>query len=268
MDFVKKHYEKIILSLVLAGLVGALVFLPVVISTDKQKQEDMKNALINPRPTPIPDLDMSRQDNVIQRLQAGCQYDFNTTNKLFNPLKWVKQPDGQFYPVRPGHEIGADAVKVTKITPLYFIVTLDDVRTNEPNARYTIGTVNQAATTRYLQMKKQRDYVSMDDRKGKLLLFSLEKVVGPPEDPDQLILKLNDTGEEAPVSRAKPFQRVDGYDADLKYPPEKLTFSACRLNQTIMFGGDNYTIVDIKPDEVVLLAQSNQKKTTIRLTQP
>ena len=33
MDFVKKHYEKIILSAVLLGVVGFLVFLPFVIST-------------------------------------------------------------------------------------------------------------------------------------------------------------------------------------------------------------------------------------------
>jgi hypothetical protein len=31
MDFVKKHYEKILLSVVLLGLVGALVFLPFLI---------------------------------------------------------------------------------------------------------------------------------------------------------------------------------------------------------------------------------------------
>ena len=37
MDFVKKHYEKIILGAVLLGLVGALVFLPVLISGDQQK---------------------------------------------------------------------------------------------------------------------------------------------------------------------------------------------------------------------------------------
>jgi hypothetical protein len=34
-----------------------------------------------------------------------------------------------------------------------------------------------------------------------------------------LILKLSD-GETATVSKDKPFQRVDGYSADLKYDPE------------------------------------------------
>ena len=35
MDFVKKHYEKILLGVVLLGLVGALVFLPYWIRYDR-----------------------------------------------------------------------------------------------------------------------------------------------------------------------------------------------------------------------------------------
>ena len=37
MDFVKKHYEKILLTVVLLGLVGALVFLPFLIASDQQR---------------------------------------------------------------------------------------------------------------------------------------------------------------------------------------------------------------------------------------
>jgi hypothetical protein len=49
---------------------------------------------------------------------------------------------------------------------------------------------------------------------------------------------------------------------DLKYPPENKTFPGLRVNSVISFGGDSYTIVDIKADEVVLSAQSNQKRYT------
>ena len=40
MDFVKKHYEKILLTVVLLGLVGALVFLPFLIANDQQTVSD------------------------------------------------------------------------------------------------------------------------------------------------------------------------------------------------------------------------------------
>ena len=35
MDFLKKHYEKILLGVVLLGLVGAMVFLPFLILHDR-----------------------------------------------------------------------------------------------------------------------------------------------------------------------------------------------------------------------------------------
>ena len=36
MDFIKKHYEKIMLGVVLLGLVGVLVFMPFLIPSDRQ----------------------------------------------------------------------------------------------------------------------------------------------------------------------------------------------------------------------------------------
>src|SRR5277367_3482315 len=145
MDFIKKHYEKIVLSVVLLGLVGALVFLPVLISNDRQKQEDMKEEVIPKRPKPLQPLDMSRQDNVIARLQSPYDLDFSTTNRLFNPLEWKKDYSGNLIKIVTGHEIGASAAVVTKITPLYLVLTLDAVQTNEMGAIYVIGVEHQAA---------------------------------------------------------------------------------------------------------------------------
>ncbi len=47
MDFIKKHYDKIILSAVLLGVVGFLVFLPFVISSEQAALHDDGN-----RPSP------------------------------------------------------------------------------------------------------------------------------------------------------------------------------------------------------------------------
>ncbi len=47
MDFVKKHYEKILLAVVLLGLVGALVMLPFMIASDRDRQEQMKEGIIH-----------------------------------------------------------------------------------------------------------------------------------------------------------------------------------------------------------------------------
>jgi len=47
MDFIKKNYEKIILSLVLLGVVGALIALPFVIQKDKDDMSAMTDSVIS-----------------------------------------------------------------------------------------------------------------------------------------------------------------------------------------------------------------------------
>ena len=141
MDFLKKHYEKIILVAVLLGVVGFLVFLPFVIAADKKEIDDKRTTFI-PNPKPLPPLDMSRQDSVMTRLQSPANFDFSTRNKLFNPIMWKRDASGALIPIKSGNEIGAGAVVVTKITPLYLVVTLLQVETNTASPRYDIGLTN------------------------------------------------------------------------------------------------------------------------------
>jgi hypothetical protein len=263
MDFIKKHYEKILLSAVLLGLVGALVCMLFIIPADKQQLDDMSSQVINGTVKPLPDLDLTNENNALVRLQSLYQLDFDTTNKLFNPVEWQKTPDGKLIKIKNGNEVGVGAAVVTRITPLYLILSLDSVVTNDVGARYGIGVEHQAASNPALRRKQSR-YVSEDDRKKDL--FTLLEVKGAPENPDQLVLKLTDTGETATVSKDKPFQRVDGYAADLKYDPEKKNFNTRRAGTMVSFGGEDYNIVAIDSSTVILSAQSNQKRTTLQYT--
>jgi hypothetical protein len=261
MDFVKKHYEKVLLSAVLFGLVVALVFLPFIIAADKQKQDDMSSQVINGPVKPLPDLDMTNENNALLRLESPFRLDFDTTNKLFNPIEWQKTSDNILIKIKSGSEVGVGAAVVAKITPLYYVLSLDSLATNDLGARYGIGVERQAAGNPAMRRKQSR-YVSADDRKKDL--FTLLEVKGAPENPDALVLKLTDSGETVTVSKDKPFQRVDGYMADLKYDPERKTFNARRVGAMISFGGDDYYIVAIDASAVILSAQSNQKRTTLQ----
>jgi len=262
MDFIKKNYEKIVLGVVLLGLVGALVFLPFLIAGDQQKQKEMSEGIIHGKVLPLPALDMSRQDGVLQRLKSPYQLDFSTTNKLFNPVEWKKDVSGNLIKITTGNEL-VQAVTVTKITPLYLVLALDSVITNALGTppRYAISVERQAAANPAFRRRVQR-YVSVDDPKKDI--FTLVQVQGAPENPTQLILKLADTGEAATLSKDKPFQRVDGYMADLKYDPERFARTGQRIGADLKFAGDDYNIVAIGPNEVILSAASNQKKTTLR----
>jgi len=267
MDFVKKHYEKILLSVVLLGLVGALVFLPFLIISDQDTQRRMKEGIIHVKVAPLPALDLTRETNVFERLESPYKLDFSTTNKLFNPIQWQKTADGRLIKISSSNKVGAGAAVITKITPLCLILTLDSIETNELGARYVISMERQAAALP-AQRGKRQHYASVGERVGeKNDAFTLKEVNGSPADPGtlKLILQLTDTGEIATLSKDKPFRRVDGYAADLKYeldvPPK--TWQGQRIGADLRFNGDDNIIVAINQDTVILLARSNQKKTTL-----
>ncbi|HTY87859.1 MAG TPA: hypothetical protein VMB80_10375 [Candidatus Acidoferrum sp.] len=263
MDFVKKHYEKILLAVVLLGLVGALVFLPFLIERDQRKVEEMSSFVRRPNNKPLAALDLTSQSNLMQRLRSPYVVDFATTNRLFNPLQWQLKPDGSIIPVRPG-TVGPEAVVVTKIMPLYTILTLEAVDTNSlatnaQAARYVISVEHQAAAAPGQRGKRQH-YASAGD---KVDIFKILEIKGTLEDPSQLqmILQLTDTGERVTLTKGQPFRRADGYTADLKYDPENKKWQAQREGSVLKFNFDEYNIVAITPDTVILSARSNQKKT-------
>jgi hypothetical protein len=269
MDFLKKHYEKILLSVVLLGLVvGALVFLLIVIPNDRAELEQLKEGIFHPKAAPLPPLDLSEQDNVLQRLKSPYNLDFSTTNKLFNPVQWQKAANGNLIKIETGKEIGPGAVVITNIIPLYFILTFDSVETNGIAPRYAFAIEDQSAVIPSQRRKRPHSASTNEtiyDRTvtGKNEGFKLESVKGPAENPDALVLKLTDTGETVTLSKGKPFQRVDGYASDLKYDPEGKKWQGQRVGADLKFDNDDYIIVAIHQNEVILSAESNQKKTVL-----
>ena len=268
MDFVKKHYEKILLGFVLLGLVGALVFLPFMIASDQQKLKDMSYGVVHPKAAPLPGLDLTRETDVLGRLQSPYKLDFSTTNKLFNSVPWSKTPDGHLQKLAADNVVSLAVI--TNITPLYLILALDSMETNsmetnEVGTRYVISMERQAAALLAQRVKKQH-YASIGEKVGeKNNAFIVREVSGSPADPGtlKLTVQLTDTGESATLSKDKPFRRVDGYSADLKYDPEKKTWQGQRVGASLKFAGDDYIIVAIDQNSVVLSARSNQKKTTL-----
>jgi hypothetical protein len=259
MDLLKKHYEKILFGAVLLGLLGALIFLPFMIDSDREKLLEIRTGLITPRVKPLPPLNLAEQSNAIQRIESSYRLDFEATNRLFNPVQWQRAVNGDWIKIETGSEVGPRAVKIVKITPLYFILTLDSAQTNEFGARYVIGVERQAAPQPWQRAKRQH-YASVGEKND---TFTITAVNGPPGDPAQLVLQLTDSGETATLAKGKPFRRVDGYMADLTYAPEGKSWDDRRVGDDLKFAGGDYIIVAINQSEVVLSAQSNQKRTTL-----
>jgi hypothetical protein len=259
MDFLKKHYEKILLGVVLLGLVAAMAFLPFLILHDRNVLVTTSSGIIHHAVRPLAPLDLTEQSNAIERLQLPYHLNFETTNRLFNPVEWQKGVNNQLIKIESGNEVGPQAVRITKIVPLYFVLTLDSVETNEFGVRYVIGVERQAAAAAWQRARRQH-YASVGDKNE---AFTIITAKGPPGNPTQLILRLTDSGEQVTLSPNKPFRRTDGYMADLKYGPEGKNWQEQRVGDDLKFAGDDYIIVAINQNEVVLSAKSNQKKTTL-----
>ena len=273
MEFIKRNYEKIILSVVLLGLVGVLACMPVMIFLDRDKMDKLRSTYIPKKPVALSALDMSRQDKVLERLRSPYELDFSMTNKLFNPVQWQKSPDGKLIKIVKGTEVGPGAVVVVKITPLYYIISLVSVDTNGLAPRYSMNIEDQTAQTAALRRKRSH-YVSKGETvtdkliAGKNEGFTLIDVKGPLDNPDQMVVRLADSGETVTLSKSQPFRRVDGYTADLRYDPEKnnttVNAAGLRMGAYLRFADDEYNIIAIDKNDVILLAQSNQKHYTLR----
>jgi hypothetical protein len=256
MDFLKKNYEKILLGVVLAGLVGALVFMPFYIQSDVQKMKDLISTTSNPpNVKALTNLDLTASDAAVGRQKTPLILDFDTGNKLFNSGQWQKALDGSLIPADT--RTGPQVAVVTNITPLYLILTLDSVMTNEFGARYVVSAERQAEKSP-AKRHRQAHYVSPGDKPNDI--FGLVQVKGTPENPDAVVLKMTDSGEVVTVSHDKPFQRVDGYAVDFRYDPEKRAFHGKRAGDTVSFGGVEYIIQAVEQNELILLDPSNQKK--------
>lgn len=259
MDFLKKHYEKVLLGLVLLGLAASIAFLPIKISSERQKLEDLRTGLTHPKVKELTNLDLTVSEAALKRVAAPALVDFSTTNRVFNPVPWQKAADGHLIKLEE-RNIGPKAVQVVKVTPLYLILTFDNVMMGSDNTpKYVVGVQKEAATV-VSQRNKKQSYCRPGEKTD---TFTLAEVKGKPEDPTQLDLVLNDTGDRVSISKDKPFRRVDGYMADLKYAPENKTWSARRNGSQLSFNNEEYNIVAITQNEVVLSAKSNQKKWTV-----
>jgi hypothetical protein len=259
MNFVKKHYEKIFLGVVLLGLFVALLYLPFAIQHNKEELDDIVNGIIQTRPKLLDPLDMSQQDAALGRVQSSYDLDFDTTNRLFNPMKWQKTPDGHWVENLTGNEIAA-GVKVVKITPLNFILRLDSVEAANSfsAARYVISVERQDAPIAP-QRRPRKHYLSVGDKDAELSLIS---VTGPADNP-QLLVQVLTSGEQVTIKKSKPFQEITSYAADLRYPPQNHQWYDQRVDSIINLYGEDYKVVVIEQNDVVISAESNHKKTTL-----
>lgn len=256
MEFLKKNYEKILLVTVLLGLVSALVLLLIIIPQKQSRLEELRTGLLNPHINPLTALDMSLENAALQRAQSPERLDFTTKHKLFNPVLWLMRSDGHLLKIDSDNQIGPGALAITAIKPLYLRVVY-----GEPTADgYLVHVYDEAATRPY---DREKNTIVSVGTPGDI--FTVKSITGPPNNPPVLNLEFNSTHEPVTITPDQAFERVDGYTADLKYPPDPdlAAWENRRIGDRLRFEGAEYKIIAITANTVVVSSQENNKKTTV-----
>jgi hypothetical protein len=264
MQFLKKNYEKIILGVVVIAALGIVAFLPILVSREKQSLDEMEKQVIPPHPKPLDPVDLTKVDAFLGRNKSAVVLDLSRPNKIFNPVRYQLQANGTLLYNPAGKEI--EKLVVTSIRPLMETYSLGSVTVTPGLAtHYAIGIKHDAAA-QPSQRNVKTTYAEMNQTTNNFTVISAD---GPEEDPNSVKLKLTDTGEVVTLTKTKPFQRPEGYIADLTYPPENKAFPNRRKTDysNVCFAGECYKIVDIEESEVVLLQLSNQKNWIKELNQ-
>src|SRR3989442_1325259 len=258
MEFLKKNYEKVILSVVLLGLAVAAALLPIWVSNERRALEEIENRIVTTKPKALKPLDLSTNEAVIQLLQKPGTLRLAGEHNLFNPVLWQKRPDGSLFPIRTGKEIGPGALTITKISPLYTRIEFDAVSGSPESPQYRFKITREAE--RRADRRATSRSVTPSNNKNDIFIL---KELRPKENPAEFVLELVEDKVPIVITKDRPYVAVAGYLADLRYEPEKLLFVGKRVGDALVFAGDTNKIVAITETNVTVAATSNTKRTTI-----
>ncbi len=261
---VKRHWEKVLLAFALLGLIGAVVYLNSMKSEESAKIDEYEKGVLRPKVKPYPTLDVNMLSSAMRQATNNASLDFSPPHNLFNPVKWQKHvTTGVRIKNETGRQLGIDAVQIAKTTPLATIITLDAPSGSGANMSVTM----EANSTNYYR-QRLRAFVSTNttDRVHRTSrAFTLRDFRLTPDGVAEADIEVSvGASTNVTVTAARPFNRVESYKADLFYPPENLSLKDRRVGDSLTIAGEDYIIVAISANEVVVSARSNDRQTKIR----
>ena len=258
MDFIKKHYEKIILAVVLLGLAGAAAYLPFLVSSIRAELEE------SIRPTKAKEFQakdlsgdialLNRAKNPSSVIIAGPEH--NT----FNPVGWLNR-NGTLVKDRFYGRTGPNALIIKETRPLYLRIAFDPTKElKEENPRYYFAVTREAA----VKKSERRKVTRLARHRDKNDIFILKEIKGNPMKPDSFVIELLDSNKTITVNALQEYTEITGHQADLVYPPSNdRKFTSQRKGDKISVEKRNYEVVFVSETEVVLSDEKTSKHTTI-----
>ena len=290
MEFLKNHYEKIVLSLVLLLMAGGAVVLVLEAGSVEEKLAEFRKPFSVEGGQKLAPTDATNYWQILSNATSARTVDLTKTHRVFNPELWLVDTNGNLI---SGRDVGPHKLVATRIEPLHI--------------RLELGVSMTSASTNY-SFRGTKDYepgltpprlsASLDLGRTNVVVLDRNRKISAH------IRKLENPGDSAvvhfdltigagepipmpPLSKATPVAHVVEYAAAIEYKPENLKWPPDRLTPTspplpqpvplqhllrkdakLYFAGDTNIIVEITATNVVVRAVSNDKQTTVPFGQP
>lgn len=256
MDFLKKHYEKLILSVVLVAVAAAAFLLLIKVG---QVKEDLANQLqerTRRAGRELKAVDLTTNEMAVAKIADGFAVPLAPDHGAFNPGTWDRE-NNQLRRKDPRAVLAR--LEVREIVPLNLVVSFTGVAGLADSPRY------QFSITREYEKSaaKRRPTASSLTPGSKNDLFQLREVKGLPTAPTELVCELAESSQRFVVSGEQSLILPRGYAANLRFDNRDLGVK--RTDDTLNLAGATYKIVAITKDELVVSAP-NQVRTSLRLT--
>jgi hypothetical protein len=258
MQFLKNHYEKVILSIVLLGLAVGAAALIFKVGQVRDYLDVQRHSVVRATPKPFQPADLSTNLAVIARLEQPARTVISGEHNLCSPVEWRRANDGRLIKNQTGQEFGVGALEVVNIEPLHLSVSFDQVVGAEGRRRYMLTLRRETdANPRPMTRSVSEDAPKNDP-------FTLVSIEGPADNPTALVVRIPDWKAPIRITPAEPFSRVIGHAAHLRHPHLNVTIPPRRrVGDQFRIEQENYKIVAITPREVVLSADSTEKRTVL-----
>lgn len=262
MEFLKNHYEKLILSVVLLLLTAAAASMPFVISKNKQ---DIEDKLKSPRfagPSEYEPRSLTELEQKLRSLEGDVSLRLSGEHNLVNPVGWRQRPDRSLY--REDQLEPDKALQVDSIEPLYLRADFKRATGQGLTVKYDFGIAIEASDKSAYRSERRRSMEQNQTYSDHP--FVLKDIEGDPQSPSRLTLVVTDTNERVFVYPGQPYERLDGYKANLTITqPTERSESNKYVGDQIVIDRRKYKIVAIGKTEVTVEAADTKERTTVSL---
>ena len=241
MQFFKQHFEKIILSAVLAGLGAAALWLYMAVEEARSATATEFGPPATAKPMAGVESNLAPLRAALKTLTNAPALDLAGEHNLFNPITWKTGKDGIPFKMR---KAGVDALAVTDIRPLYFTISL---QSQVGDGFYLLAQPPMAP-------KARAQYYKLKAKPTPLTPYTLVSTNSAPDKSVTLQLLLPETQETVSLSANSPYKRVEGYEADLKYSGSDSTnlFARRHVEDALSFSGESFKIIGIASNAVTV----------------